>query len=48
MTTKWELLKAELEYLGKQGVTSIHPLLVLGYMSYIEQLQVGSLKEEED
>ena len=45
---KWEKLKTEIEFLNKQGVTNIHPLLISGYMSYIEQLDQAEEKAAEN
>lgn len=33
---RWVRLVRELEHLDRQEVTSIHPVIVLGYMSFIK------------
>jgi len=38
---KYEKLRKEFEYLRSQGVSTIDPLIVLGYMDFIDQIEAA-------
>ena len=42
---QWIKLREELEYLRNQGVVTIHPQLVLGYMAFIENIETAAADE---
>lgn len=35
----WKRLKSEMQHLNRERVTSFHPVIVLGYMDFLEQME---------
>lgn len=39
---KYDKLRGEMDYLHQQGTQAISPLVVLGYMSYLDQIEAAA------
>lgn len=44
----WKKLRWEMRHLSQAGVTCLHPVIILGYMDFLEQIEQAKVERKNE